>query len=936
MSGRNSWIRAGVTVAVLAAILGFYGWTVSDREGRLWYPGEKFDYYNLLVDAFRAGRLHLGVDPAANPHLHDASLYQGRYYLYFGIAPVLLLLWPVTLLTGHDVSEPLAAVVFASGALILAVVWLGVLRRRFFPSLSNQLWAAGILALGLGSIVPAMLRRPQFYEVAAGCGYAAVVGLMLALTRAILSPERAGRWLALASSCAGLAAAARPNLVVAAAVVLPAVAGWIWWSQRTAPPRRTRRFVTLTVAAGAPATLGLVALGIYNYARFGSIFEFGANYQIGGNPHGMIFRPEFLWHNFQLYYLIPPRLGWFFPFVAPGPEPPQPENYWGPEDAHGQFVFLPLMIAAAAWGARRWRVTWRSAERRPLVAIILVLLTFWLVNLVITASTGWRANRYMLDFHPWLLVLCILALWDCATVGSCWTRPAVFAAIGWLYLVCGYNGLISFEVHGLLRDVVPERFERLARHAHRGVWPLHRALNPVFGARVFDVVFPPGQPGVIEPLITTALPDEAAALYVRYIEEGQAQLLLEHPPYGLTEGASFETRPGTVRRLEVALGSFLPPVDHPWYAGLPRDQQRQLLTKAVVEIDDQIVFDAQAPLYPTSPNFFEFGRRALSGFGEERFSGQLRNAGLSTLDRTYLARHGGERGAIVLRTLLPRDRPGLSEPLVVIGSRDRFELIRITYVDQQAVRIGHEHAGDGFITESPPIAVDYMAEQEVRVEFGKSSVEMRDPAFRGVRVWLNGWLVLARQFEPHAATPYEVFIGCVPWPVGSIRRMYGGRMIDIQRDERPSADPVAELVEQGQLRLMVMFPRNRIGQSEPLLTSGRSGAGDGVYVRYDDTEHIVIGFDHWGKGGKETAPLLIDYDRPQSVVIAGGFLLDRVDPRGGQLRVWLNEAEVLVLPTGFYRASRDEVWLGRNPIGLSTAMPEFSGAVTVVSSQKGQ
>ena len=63
------------------------------------------DYYNLLVDGFRHGHLYLPVkpepellalenpyDPVANAayRLLDPSLYNGRYYLYFGPVPAVV------------------------------------------------------------------------------------------------------------------------------------------------------------------------------------------------------------------------------------------------------------------------------------------------------------------------------------------------------------------------------------------------------------------------------------------------------------------------------------------------------------------------------------------------------------------------------------------------------------------------------------------------------------------------------------------------------------------------------------------------------------------------------------------------------------------------------------------------------------------------------
>src|ERR1051325_11968572 len=65
------------------------------------------DYYNLLVDGFLDGHLHLKVETNAAgelPYLMDASRYGGHYYLYFGAVPAVLLMVPFSCLTGYDLA----------------------------------------------------------------------------------------------------------------------------------------------------------------------------------------------------------------------------------------------------------------------------------------------------------------------------------------------------------------------------------------------------------------------------------------------------------------------------------------------------------------------------------------------------------------------------------------------------------------------------------------------------------------------------------------------------------------------------------------------------------------------------------------------------------------------------------------------------------------
>ena len=102
-------LRAALPLIVAAGLLfGFYLWTAS--AGLPLGFGEAQDrHYNLLTRALLQGHLHIDVEP--RPELfeltepyrpgrnapfryHDASLYRGRYYLYFGVVPVLVAFGP--------------------------------------------------------------------------------------------------------------------------------------------------------------------------------------------------------------------------------------------------------------------------------------------------------------------------------------------------------------------------------------------------------------------------------------------------------------------------------------------------------------------------------------------------------------------------------------------------------------------------------------------------------------------------------------------------------------------------------------------------------------------------------------------------------------------------------------------------------------------------
>src|SRR5215510_8745379 len=169
---------------VVLLLAAFYIWTASNG-----YPlreAPRDGYYNMLTRALAAGQLHLLEEPKpemfelslpyepgknAPARLHDASLYHGRYYLYFGVVPVVALFLPWRLAGLGDLPEAVAALAFAVGGLLL---WLAVLRRllrEHLPGTSPWMLAGATAVLGVASVVPFLLRCPFVYEVAIAGGY---------------------------------------------------------------------------------------------------------------------------------------------------------------------------------------------------------------------------------------------------------------------------------------------------------------------------------------------------------------------------------------------------------------------------------------------------------------------------------------------------------------------------------------------------------------------------------------------------------------------------------------------------------------------------------------------------------------------------------------------------------------------------------------------
>lgn len=486
-------------VSAAVAVGVFYLWTARLTGGRFTWTHNLPGYYNYLARAFVRGQLHLEIqpspkllalpdpwDPAADESLrmHDMVLFHGRYYLYHGAGPAVLLFAPWRLISGHDLPESFAAALFCWGGFLFSC---GTF-LRLLDLAGVRLGGAWMLlllpALGLCQSVPYLLNRVWVYEVAIAGGYFCLSGGLYALARAVGS-ARTSWWLGLAGLFFGLGISCRPHLALAAGV---AVAGVAWHFRRTARD---------VLAFAVPLLMCGVVVAIYNYARFGSPFEFGIRYLLSGMNQSRI---RLAWANLPtgLYYflLCPPDVSAVFPWVRlvagapfhlPG-HPFPPEYFYEPTAGA---LWLAPFLPAGAWLARVSQPGVRLLTR--------VLLVSSFVLLVFVAATGFTTQRYEVDFAPGLCLAAITGLGIRAARGG----GIAIKALAPMAIACGIVAHFALAISGPYDEFLrsrPSNYLRLAGwfSPFAGHRPL---LNPEVGVAA-RAVFRRQPDGFREPLVT--------------------------------------------------------------------------------------------------------------------------------------------------------------------------------------------------------------------------------------------------------------------------------------------------------------------------------------------------------------------------------------------------------------------------------------------------
>lgn len=305
------------------------------------YPleGSVDDYgcYPQMFDAFRKGQLNIDTDydlsifsALENPYdrverdkaagetfgvFWDRAFYNGKLYSYFGIAPVIFIYYPVYFLTGMVPSDALTCTILASFTCVFMMLLLWELCRRYTKGVPFLLLLLGSLALPFGSLVYSSQTCANFYHIAVMSGICCTVMFLWFVLRACASEKGFVRKLlfSLAGVFAAAIVASRPNMALYIFIALPILISVIAKRERG-----TKSLVTDIVSFCAP----MLALGgllmAYNYARFGSVFEFGSNYQLTltdvstYNASLIMLLPTLFHYYFQL-----PSLNGVFPYLHP-------------------------------------------------------------------------------------------------------------------------------------------------------------------------------------------------------------------------------------------------------------------------------------------------------------------------------------------------------------------------------------------------------------------------------------------------------------------------------------------------------------------------------------------------------------------------------------------------------------------------------------------
>jgi hypothetical protein len=908
-------------------------------------------YYGALTEAFMSGQLNLKgeFDPRLlkldNPYVaqldvrrpHDVSLYKGKFYLYFGAAPVILVYLPWRMLTGSWLAERVGTIIFCFLGVLLAATLLRRIRDRCLRDCGDLWLWLGIAVLGWGSPIFYLAQNETFYAVPISAAFFCIMLVAVSTERALASAGNRSRcaWIAAASLAYGLAVGSRPNFVFGLPVfILPCLYLYVRMRGNGGGAGGARwAFVT---AAVLPAAAVGAAIAAYNLLRFESPFEFGARYAFmgagGDMRHVKLFGTGFLRENLFNYLFRSAPYVRYFPFFLAN-------------RAYGMALYLPsallgplLLLAVPFWRALRV-----PAALLVLCAMLLGVFACNLFSLGLFYFFG--ELRYMADFAPAALLLGAIAglvFVDRAAAGRRAVRWVAALVVGGVSAFSIVNGSLV----ALQASTSPWIANGVARCLDLPAFWMERAVGTKQGAIEMMVQLPEGKVGRREPLLSTGLAGQGDIVYVEYLGAGRARIGFFHLGAGGPTSSDLALAPG-LHRVDLSLGSLYPPKESPQFAGYPAGAVAALKRHLGVSVDGDPVLNTAASFYFATPGLLFVGANPLAeDVSDAAFTGRI--ASVRRLGLPLIQGKSGKRaetGPLRLHVRFPKDRSGPGEPLVSTGKPGSGDIFYVTYLGGNRIRFGHEDSGSVVTTE--PVTIDFDREHVVDLEMG--SLFPPDADFAGMSgaeiarvknrycVRLDGKLLIDMPRNFHRSESDEVVFAFNSIGASTAVEMFSGSIALIERIKPTSPQEGARW---GPLDALVIFPKNMTGLAEPLLVTGVAGRGDLLFVLYADQEHVRIGFDHWSVGGPLGTSIAVDMATAHHLEATMGSCYPpagdrewpahpaaRRDRLKAKIQVKLDGAVVFDAELPTYDARPDQITLWANPIGGSSCRERFTGTV---------
>lgn len=429
-----------ITTAVILCLVGLAWLLTHVNPICITSPWPHHKQYQELAEVMSQGHFDLNAEPsegllnAENPYdtiylqangidyLADYAYYEGKYYVYFGVVPELLLYLPVYLISGHHLPNYIAVFLFYCGFILAVFALYREVIKRWFPRTPFFLYLIlCILTVCCGNYL-FVIARPDLYDTPImAANMFTVAGLWLWLKGKYTESVKSRRCtLFLGSLCMALVAGCRPQMLLFSFLSVPLFWGEFMPRQHSVDSGHGAATVqnpinkqTLSDAVSICLPYLFVAAGImyYNAARFGSPFDFGATYSLTSND---MTKRSFniqqallgLWH----YIFRPPVIESDFPFLQ-GIQIAS-SSYMGKLNAEYTYGGI-LACNAFLWVLFSIRRSKRILREKGIYILTALSIVFTAILCIVDVTGAGILQRYMVDmiWGFWFAAILLMLAW---------------------------------------------------------------------------------------------------------------------------------------------------------------------------------------------------------------------------------------------------------------------------------------------------------------------------------------------------------------------------------------------------------------------------------------------------------------------------------------------------------------------------------------------
>lgn len=497
---------------IIGLIIGQWGHTLSTDFAEFGDYTYDFDQYALTADSLFHGHAWLNLpvpdqlSSAANPYsvltrtdllsqgvtpiFWDHAYFDGRLYNYFGLLPVLVFYLPYQAITslwvpgGLALASPIVVAVLLALLALAGILLVTRLIGRSFPGASVGITLLSSLGFLCGSTLFFLAFRMNFYAIpmltslVLTC-FALWFWLGTVRNGRISKTRLAAGFILMAANLGG-----RPTFILASMLALvifwPQIASGRFFSYLNPGTWRTRRSwrdlwasLPTDLAALIPAAVTCLPFLAYNLVRFGSLLDFGNDYQLTLTDLTTYREPLSLIVPITYYYLFQP-LGFTTRF--PGLELTNtPLSEWQMTEPHagGFFWLVPFAILGLVALFLR-----RILRPKRLWGCALTLLSIAAILCVFDAYKAGLSWRYMGDFGWAIALVAVMAA--CGLEEYARGLPdsgrSRIRAVGWARV--GVAVLVIAGIAILLSTaVMPGRIDNLETNAPGAYFEIREAFT---------------------------------------------------------------------------------------------------------------------------------------------------------------------------------------------------------------------------------------------------------------------------------------------------------------------------------------------------------------------------------------------------------------------------------------------------------------------------